>query len=128
MSLPKYKAVGHIGSWFATIGETHYPCVHNHRVRWEGGRSIYVDPGYDSPQPKWVKFIEAFTNEHWAVLTNDKVLGPSSRGANFKRDGYATSCPGRRALSAKTNPRRITPSLRPDLISDRDSTGFTGRE
>ena len=88
MSLPKYKAVGHIGSWFATIGEIPYPCVHNHWVRWEGGRLIYVDPGYDPSQPKWAKFIEALTNEQRAILTSDKVLGLSGRGVNFKRDGY----------------------------------------
>jgi hypothetical protein len=89
MSLQKYKAVGRIGSWFATIGETPYPCVHNHWVRWEGGRLIYVDPSYDPPsQPKWVEFIEALTTEQKAILTKDKVLGPSGRGVNFKRDGY----------------------------------------
>jgi hypothetical protein len=34
-----YKAVGRIGSRFATIGENPYPCVRNHWVRWEGGRT-----------------------------------------------------------------------------------------
>jgi hypothetical protein len=28
------------------------------------------------------------TNERRAILTNDRVLGPSGGGANFKRDGY----------------------------------------
>ena len=89
MSLPKHKAVGRIGSWFATVGGTAYPCVHNHWVKWEGGRLIYVDPGYDPPsQPKWGEFIEALTTERRAILTKDKVLGPSGRGVNFRRAGY----------------------------------------
>jgi hypothetical protein len=40
------------------------------------------------PQPKWDEFIEALKTERRAILTNDKVLGPSGRGVNFKRDGY----------------------------------------
>ncbi|MGU9980719.1 hypothetical protein ACJ4V0_11835 [Phreatobacter sp. HK31-P] len=84
--LPRKKALGRRGSWFATVDDKALPCIHRH---WLTGLR-YRDPGYyDSKQ--WRELHEAVANGGEAILTNDKPLGKDGRtqeGLAMKRTGY----------------------------------------
>jgi hypothetical protein len=56
-----------------------------------------------------------------AIIGCPHISMPSARRCNTAGGAGAAVCSGRRARSPDTNSLRITPSVRSDLISDRDS-------
>lgn len=80
MALPRCKAIGERGSWFALIDGERLPCVHRH---WVTG-THHCDPnvGHDV---KWTELIEAISELKRVVLTSDHV---SSDEKSFVRTGY----------------------------------------
>jgi hypothetical protein len=78
-SVPKLKAKGERGWWFATIQGTPpegihkvIPCVHN---RWRGGErnQWYHDPHAVPNEPKWAAFIDAIKTKRQVILTRDSA-------------------------------------------------------
>ncbi|MCP4386305.1 MAG: hypothetical protein GY798_33670 [Hyphomicrobiales bacterium] len=81
--MPKVRASGARGSWFAKVeGET-LPCVHAHWFR--GDR--YDDPQLRPGDPKSEELTAALRASGRAILTNDEPTDGAD-GIEFKRTGY----------------------------------------
>jgi hypothetical protein len=63
MAIPRRKAVGHRGSWFADIDGESFPCVHEYWVRRIDGKRMYVDPYCDPEAGKWPRFLTALRDK-----------------------------------------------------------------
>lgn len=79
-SLPRYRAKGERGSWFALVNGERLPCVHQHWLT----KLHYHDPHY-VPERQWIEFVAAIKNVGKVILTTDRVH-PDGRG--FDRTGY----------------------------------------
>jgi hypothetical protein len=86
MGVPKLKATGQRGSWFAEVDGESIPCGHKHWTRNTRGSMVYDDP-YFSPETeaKWEPFVAALKAGKRVILTNDNV---SDEGHAFERTGY----------------------------------------
>jgi len=85
MVLPKRKAIGQRGSWFAEVNEESLPCVHDYWVQRTPDGLFYNDPNCDALTSKWKEFIDALKTKQRAILTHDKAIND---GLGFERQGY----------------------------------------
>ena len=85
MAIPKVRAIGHRGSWFADIDGEALPCVHEYWTRRIDGKLMYVDPYCVPEEAKWAPFLAALRDKKRAILTKDK---PPSVNMIFEREGY----------------------------------------
>jgi hypothetical protein len=86
MALPKYKATGQRGSWFAEIGGEPFPCVHDDLTKVGKGSMVYLDPHCQPDDPaRWIPFIAALKEKKQAILTRDTV---AADGNSYERQGY----------------------------------------
>lgn len=85
MSIPKRKAIGQRGSWFAEVDEESLPCVHDFWVKRTPEGLFYIDPNYEQDIPKWRQFIDAIQEKKRVILTNDTVI---DGGLGSERKGY----------------------------------------
>lgn len=78
--LPKLKAVGSQGSYFAKIGEEDVACV------WTTGltKMHYLDDGAQRDGGQWPRYIEAIRTMKKVALTRVK----RDEGGAMRRDGY----------------------------------------
>src|SRR5687767_5695554 len=80
-AMPKFKAHGHRGSWFADVNGEHLPCVHAHWWKGSGYHDPYARPG----DAKFEKLLQGIRETGRGVVTKDDV---SDGGRTFKRTGY----------------------------------------
>ena len=85
MPLPKRKAIGQRGSWFAEVNEEPLPCVHDYWTRKRPDGLYYNDPNCDADASKWKEFIGALKEKGKVILTQDKAIND---GLGFERQGY----------------------------------------
>ena len=85
MAIPKAKAIGQRGSWFAANDGESFPCVHEYWTRRIGGKMVYADPYCLPEEAKWASFLAALREKRRAILTKD---GPPSADMVFDRKGY----------------------------------------
>ena len=85
MAIPKAKATGQRGSWFAAIDGELFPCVHEYWTRRVGGKMAYADPYCLPEHAKRAPFLTALRDKRQAILTKD---GPPSAEMVFDRKGY----------------------------------------
>ena len=78
--MPKPKAIGSRGSWFAEVLGELIPCVSDHHL----SRMHYVDPGANPDSPRWKRYIAAIRRDKRIILTHRK---PGCNGRSV-RDGY----------------------------------------
>jgi hypothetical protein len=79
-ALPKLKALGQRGSWFATVAGEELPCVHSKHMR--DGR--YNDPAFDPLSLQWQGFADAI--KRGRVILTKGVTQPES--GTEDRKGY----------------------------------------
>jgi hypothetical protein len=84
--MPRAKALGERGSWFARVNGERLPCVHKHWVR----GTTHVDPNYDPTDPKFMELLDAIQREKRVVLTTDNAIAHPEKksGIGFERTGY----------------------------------------
>lgn len=80
MPLPRHKAVGERGSWFAEVNGERLPCFHRY---WVKGAYHHSRGGDGSPQHR--ALVAAIRADPRIVLTSDRVGGD---GSSFERTGY----------------------------------------
>lgn len=84
--MPKAKAIGERGSWFAKVNGERIPCVHLHWVQ----RLRHVDPGYIEGESPWPEFVQAIRDCGKVILTKDDAIAAPEKksGFSFNRTGY----------------------------------------
>ena len=80
MALPRHKAVGERGSWFAMVDGERLPCFHRY---WVNGLRHHSRFGDGSPKHR--ELVAAILRDPRIVLTEDRV---SEGGRAFERTGY----------------------------------------
>lgn len=86
MGVPKLKATGQRGSWFAEVDGEFIPCAHKHWTRTAPGSMTYDDPHFSpETEAKWEPFVAALKAGKRAILTSDDV---TNEGHAFERTGY----------------------------------------
>lgn len=81
--MPKYRATGRRGSWFADVNGESLPCVHS---RW-CQRGIYHDPNATPGIPKWDEHYAAIRDGKRVILTKS-TIDDTERGFGFARSEY----------------------------------------
>ena len=82
--LPRFKARGHRGSWFATVNGESLPCLHKYWLHWP----VYDDPGIRAGERQSDQLVAALHSLGRAVLTEDEPKLKDGKVIGFKRTGY----------------------------------------
>ncbi len=77
------KALGRMGSWFATIDGESLPCVHDYWCR----AMKYNDTGLQPGEEKAEELVAAIKQCLRVVLTRSQLIDPKDL-SRFKRKGY----------------------------------------
>jgi hypothetical protein len=78
--MPKPKAVGQRGSWYAEVLGELLPCAHDYWLK----RGHYIDPGVKPGEKKWDDYISAIREGGVIVLTHSQ----RDENGTFTRKGY----------------------------------------
>ena len=79
--LPRYKAIGERGSWFAKVSGERLPCVHQYWIK--GTRHEAIRTVQNGAKDK--ALVEEIQRLKKVVVTSDDVI---DEGCGFKRTGY----------------------------------------
>jgi hypothetical protein len=81
--MPKYKATGRRGSWFATVNGESLPCVHSHWLR----KGRYHDPHAAPGTAQWDEHFAAIRDGQRVILTKSEIADEVA-GSGFDRKEY----------------------------------------